>query len=235
MKTFRSNPVLTVALSVAAVMLLSGGFATAAKWIDGKKIKPGSVATKQLKNRAVKTAKLAPGAVGTAQVKNRSITPAKLAAGVGVTGPTGATGPVGSTVAFSKTDQPALTIGPASSSVFNETYPLGPAGYLVSGFLKLNRNDFTPVTVFCSIERRFRDSEQNEYIQVQNVGAPVATVAAGGWVTVPLAGIALAEPHPADAGDLQIRVLCETDGETALLTQRQLNVIPVDQVNPAGG
>jgi hypothetical protein len=226
----RNRPFAAVAVSALVVLLVGGGAATAAKWIDGKRIKPGTVAAKQLKNRAVTTAKLQGGAVGTGQLKNGSVTAAKLAPGVGAAGPTGPAGPA---VAYGQSAQPNYLVGPGGGTlVLEQTLALGPAGYVIGGYLKMVRQDPGAVTVSCTVNRVFRDGGGVQVGSSQEIGTPAGNVSGSGVTTIPLAGLADATSPPGGAVDLQVRVVCATDVPNAVVGESQLTAIAADQINP---
>lgn len=103
-------------IATIALFIVIGGSATAASGlINGKKIKPGTVTAKQIKNKTITTAKLAPAAVkslkgapGPAGVAG----PAGPAGVAGVTGATGATGADG-------------VVAPLFAEKTNESLPAG--------------------------------------------------------------------------------------------------------------
>lgn len=244
----RDSPVVAVGVGVLVLTLLGGGAATAAKWIDGKRIKPGSVTTKQLRNKSVKTAKLAPGAVGSNQLKNGSVTASKLAPSVSVKGPTGpagpkgptgATGPSGSSEVFRLRDQPNFLVSTSQTMIVDQEYPLGAAAYLVNGYLVFHRSEADAVSVSCEMYRVFVDSGGIQTGASELIGTPSTTVPAGGTMdiptgsaTVPLNAVAsLASPPPAAAG-VEIRILCDTVADDVVVAERQLIAVPFDQLNP---
>lgn len=239
---FKNSPVTAVAVSALVVLLVGGGAATAAKWIDGKRIKPGSVATKQLKNRSITSAKLKDGAVSAGKLKNGSVTQSKLAAGVGTVGPTGSpgptgaagpTGPAGPSVAYGEAGQPNFLIVPGGGTVIlDKTLPLGPAGYVVGGYLKISRVDPGGVVASCTINRVFRDGGGIQVGSSQEIGNPAANVSGPGVTTLPLSGLADAQSPPANAVDLQVRVTCSTNALSAEIAETQLTAIAADQINP---
>ncbi len=256
MSKYKDSPVVAVGIGALVLLLLGGGAATAAKWIDGKRIKPGSVATKQLRNKSVKTAKLAPGAVGPKQLKNGSVTAAKLAPSVGSkgpTGPTGATGstgstgargpagPSGSSTAFGLRDQPNFLISSSSASIISdEAYPLGPAAYLLSGYLEVRRADPGEVSVSCEISRVFVDSGGLQTGASKVIGTPAATVSGGGTASVPagsamipLDAVADLSSPPPGAVAVEARVVCQTVADDVVVAERQLIAAPFDQLNPS--
>jgi hypothetical protein len=65
---------------ILGVLALTGGTAFAARMLDGKSIKNGSIRAVKLHKASVTSVKLARNAVGTAKVRNKAITAAKLAA-----------------------------------------------------------------------------------------------------------------------------------------------------------
>jgi hypothetical protein len=216
----RNSPVTAVAVSALVVLLIGGGAATAAKFIDGKRIKPGSVATKQLKNKAVNTAKLRNGAVGTGQLKNGAVTKAKLAPSARVS-------------AFSMVDQPGFLFSSGGATlILTETLPLGPAGYVIGGHLKLARDVPGDVVALCATNRVFRDGGGIQVGSSQEMGNPAASVPGEGVATIPLAGVADTTSPPAGAVDLQVRVQCETNVFNAFVAERVFTAVPADRVNP---
>lgn len=244
MKKFRNSPGASMLAAVAVVLLLGGGAATAAKWIDGKRIKPGSVATKQLKNKAVKTAKLGNAAVGTPQLKNGSVTAAKLAGSAqtagptgptgpaGVAGSTGATGPAGPSEVTWMRDTPNFLFSTSGSLIVDESYPLGPAGYLVDGYLVIERDDAGDVIASCEIFRVFVNASNTQTGTAETVGLPRATVPGNGFTTLPISGVLDLSNPPGDAAGVEMRVVCETDANNAIAAERQMNAVPTDQLIP---
>ena len=80
-------------IAALALFIVIGGTATAASGlINGKKIKPGTVSAKQIKNKTITTAKLAPSTVKSLKGKAG---PQGATGSAGTMGPTGATGPAG--------------------------------------------------------------------------------------------------------------------------------------------
>lgn len=242
---------MAVGVGVLVLLLLGGGAATAAKWIDGKRIKPGSVTAKQLRNKSVKTAKLAPGAVGSKQLKDGSVTAAKLASSVGITGPagptgstgaigaTGPTGPSGSSTVFGLRDEPNFLIPSSSATmVSDEAYPLGPAAYLLSGYLGVRRADPGEVSISCDLFQVFVDSAGFQVGALSVVGTPAATVPGGGTVSVPVgsatipvdAVVDLSSPPPG-AAEVEVRIACQAVADDAVVAERQLMAVPFDQAN----
>ena len=83
---------------IAAIVLfiVIGGTATAASGlINGKKIKPGTVTAKQIKNKTITKAKLAPSAVKSLKGAAGETGPAGAKGATGAAGATGATGVTG--------------------------------------------------------------------------------------------------------------------------------------------
>ncbi|HMW45765.1 MAG TPA: hypothetical protein PLB47_11815 [Solirubrobacterales bacterium] len=241
MKGFKRSPGVSILAAVVVLVLLGGGAATAAKWIDGKRIKPGSVATKQLKNKAVNTAKLRNAAVGTPQLKNGSVTAAKLAPSAltsgptgptGIAGSTGATGPAGPSEVTWKRDTPNFLFSTGGSLVFSEGYPLGPAGYLIDGYLVIERDDVGDVNASCEIFRVFVNSSDIQTGTAETVGLPRTTVAGNGFATLPISGVLDLSSPPGDADGVEMRVVCETNTDNAIAAERQVNAVPTDQLIP---
>jgi len=80
-------------IAALALFIVIGGTATAASGlINGKKIKPGTVTAKQIKNKTITTGKLAPAAVRSLRGETG---PAGVPGAPGTPGSTGATGPAG--------------------------------------------------------------------------------------------------------------------------------------------
>ena len=104
-------------IAVIALFIAIGGTATAASGlIDGKKIKPGTVTAKQIKNKTITTSKLAPGTVKAlkgAQGPAGPAGPSGSNGAPGSNGATGATGPAGA---------------PGSNGATGATGATGPAG-----------------------------------------------------------------------------------------------------------
>jgi hypothetical protein len=232
-------------VSALVVLLIGGGAATAARFIDGKRIKPGSVATKQLKNGAVTSAKLRKGAVGSGQLKNGSVTSAKLAPSAVVSGPTGPTGsagptgpagPAGLSSVFTFRSTPNFLIPDVGGvGVFDQTLPLDSAAFVLNGSMKFVATATTPVTVECDILSFFRDSSAIQTGPTTTVAVPSGTMSSpSAAVTLPISGVAVTSGAPGDAVDLRVRSTC-------LATEPSPNVevaevvfaaVPVDQVNP---
>lgn len=244
MGRFKNSPGTSVLAAAVVVVLLGGGAATAAKWIDGKRIKPGSVATKQLKNKAVKTAKVANGAIGSRQLKNGSVTSAKLASSAklaGPTGPTGSAGPTGSTgpagpaglvSVQTRNDNPNFLFSTGGSIIASETYPLGPAGYLIGGYLVINRDTAGDVVATCEIFRVFVNASDVQTGSTELAGTPIVSVPGNGFATLPLGGVLDLSNPPGDAAAVEMRIVCETDTANAIATERNVTAVPTDQLVP---
>lgn len=253
LRKLKENPALSLLVLTAVVLVTGGGVATAAKWIDGKQIKPGTVGTKQLRNKSVKSTKLAKAAVGTAQLKDGSVTAAKLAPSARSTGPTGPSGPPGATgptgpagapgtsSVYGQMDQPNFLVSWSSPTVISdETYPLGPAGYLIGGHLELQRSDPGAINVSCQLFRVFNDAGGLQVGASSLLGTPATTVPGGGTSgvpagvgTVPLTALVDLTSAPGDAVEVEVRVVCQTTELDAVVTDRVLTATPADRVNPS--
>jgi hypothetical protein len=85
-----------VALALAALVLVSGGSATAGSMITGKQIKDGTVTGKDVKDRSLTAVDLAPGTIPTGGAGAPGAPgPAGPAGATGPQGPAGAPGPAG--------------------------------------------------------------------------------------------------------------------------------------------
>jgi len=80
-------------IAVVALFIAIGGTATAASGlINGKKIKPGTITAKQIKNKSITKNKLAPAAIKSLEEAQGPAGPAGQKGATGATGPAGAPG-----------------------------------------------------------------------------------------------------------------------------------------------
>jgi hypothetical protein len=219
--------------TLVALLVAGGGAATAAQLIDGKRIKRESITGTQVKN----------GSLTGRDLRNGSISAAKLAPGVGTAGATGAQGPAGATgaqgpagpaVARDAGNEPNFAIATGGgTNVFTEVVPLGPAGYVLGGFIEVDAQSGAPNTVTCTISRQFVDAGSIQTGSSATIASPAATLSTNGdRATLPLAGIAPLTGAPGDAANARVSVNCVGTSSGSVAAERRLTLLAATQVNP---
>lgn len=137
----------TIALFIALFIVIGGSATAASGLINGKKIKPGTITAKQIKNKSITSAKLAPATVKSLRGKPGAAGPA---------GPKGATGAAGLAGADG-------VVAPHETGLMNFTLPKDeypvplslevPAGtYLITAKANVVSHDSTGLnTIHCTI------------------------------------------------------------------------------------
>lgn len=178
-------------IAAIALFIVIGGTATAASGlISGKKIKPGTVTAKQIKNKTITKAKLAPSAVKSLKGAAGETGPAGAKGATGVAGATGATGPAGA-------DGEDGTVTPFETELINfglpkDEYPVPlsldvPAGnYLITAKANVVSHDSTGRnTIHCTIwtdetsgvDHAMADLDFNEFQNISMMAvAPVESL-----------------------------------------------------------
>ncbi len=233
---------------VVATLLVTGGFATAAKWIDGKRIKPGSIASKQIRDKSVARKDLARGAVGTSQLADRSITARKLANGVTVTGPrgpegksgaTGATGPTGTagtnglSTAQVFGSEPNFLVGTGGGTVIaNEQLNLVAGGLVINGMIELYAPQDTPNTVSCPVSATFRDASDQQVGSMVEIASPAGSIVADGQrTTLAVTGALDMSNPPTAATGARLTVVCiASDTNFTEVSEIRVSAIAVDSL-----
>jgi hypothetical protein len=237
--------------TLVALLVAGGGAATAAQLIDGKRIKResitgtqvknGSLTGRDLRNGSISAAKLAPG-VGTAGATGAqgpagatgAQGPAGATGAQGPAGATGAQGPAGPAVARDAGNEPNFAIDTGGgTNVFTEVVPLGPAGYVLGGFIEVDAQSGAPNTVTCTISRQFVDAGSIQTGSSATIASPAATLSTNGdRATLPLAGIAPLTGAPGDAANARVSVNCVGTSSGSVAAERRLTLLAATQVNP---
>lgn len=198
---FRLSPA-TVLAGVAVFIALGGTSIAASGLINGKKIKPGTITAKQIRNKTITKTKLDPGTV--AQLRG-----AKGDRGPqGVPGPKGEPGPTSLPAAFE--DESEGVDFPVNAGAIDLAELEVPAGrYMVTAKAVFRTND--PAEVLCWVTPDYGD-----YIDSSNWSAP------GGYSSGTLAMTGISPP-----GTEILTLRCFSEDVPATTLRNKLVAIPV--------
>ena len=115
-------------IAAIALFIVVGGTATAASGlINGKKIKPGTITAKQIRNKTITPGKLAPATVKALKGSRGPAGPQGLPGAPGLDGAAGPAGPAGSQGATGPTGATGAdgVVAPYSTELVNLTLPSG--------------------------------------------------------------------------------------------------------------
>jgi hypothetical protein len=194
------RPKFSNVIAVIALFAVLGGSAYAGSKINGKKIKPGTVTSKALKDKTIKTKDLSDAAVNDLQGQQGQQGPE------GEQGPQGPAGVLDPSAFFNNGSQ-NITDN-TQTEVANVTVTEG-AGYLVYAKLQMFAgNNVTNTT--CRIFRGATEIDRISWdTPTDSVNAPIALQA----VT--------------PSGGNEITVECEPDGGTGSASFRRLTALPI--------